>query len=327
MESVKGLVSIIIPVYNGGKYLAACLDSLSAQTYANIEILIIDDGSTDDSFAICEKYAAVNERIRLISKSNSGVSDTRNTGLDNAKGEFIVFVDCDDKIEKDYVSHLVSLMSDNIDFGVTGWTKEKENGEFVERCVTIDSEFSSEGCLMNLVTLNAVQGYPFAKIFRNKIITENNIRFDKEITIFEDLLFCCEYVNHCRKGKINTNYNDSHYIIHENSARNKTIHSKTFDAKWLTEIKALEKILEAVSSYKKSAKKVRARIALSSSFYINRMFDCGYEDKALQDELRRNVKKNLGQALFSSEGDFKWKMQALLCAISPKFEYKLKRKT
>ncbi len=327
MESVKGLVSIIIPVYNGGKYLAACLASLSAQTYENIEILIIDDGSTDDSVKICSDYSLGNNKIRLITKVNSGVSDTRNTGLENANGEFIVFVDCDDKIGKDYISHLISLMNDDIDFGVTGWTKEKENGELIEKCVAIDGEFSAEGCLMNLVTLNAVQGYPFAKIFRNQIIAENKIRFDKEITIFEDLLFCCEYVCHCRKGKINTVHNDYHYILHENSARNKTIHAKSFDTNWLTEIKALEKLLEVVSSFKKAAKKVRARIALSSSFYINRMFDCGYEDKALQDELRRNVKKNLGQALFSSEGDFKWKMQALLCAISPKFEYKLKRKT
>ena len=129
MESVKELVSIIIPVYNGGKYLAACLDSLSAQTYEDIEIIIIDDGSTDDSVKICSDYSLGNNKIRLITKVNSGVSDTRNTGLENANGEFIVFVDCDDKIEKDYISHLVSLMSDDIDFGVTGWTKEKERGE------------------------------------------------------------------------------------------------------------------------------------------------------------------------------------------------------
>ena len=85
MESVKGMVSIIVPVYNGDKYLARCIDSLVSQTYKDIEIIIIDDGSKDDSAKIAQDYAEKDQRITLLTKENSGVSDARNIGMDKAK--------------------------------------------------------------------------------------------------------------------------------------------------------------------------------------------------------------------------------------------------
>ncbi len=324
MGSADKRVSIIIPVFNGEKYLVRCLDSVVDQTYGNIEIILVDDGSSDDSVNICERYASSDDRILFIRKDNSGVSDTRNTGISHANGEFIIFIDCDDYVEKDYVAHLVSLMSDDVDFGITGWRKEKEDGSFIEDCTHINGEYGKDGVLAEIASLNAVQGYPVSKIFRHSVIKDNGLEFDKEITIFEDLLFCCSYANCCRKAKINTEYYDYHYLIREDSSRNVAIHAKTFDTRWLTEIRSLEKLLGIVEDSKKAKKKVRARIALSSSFYINRMFDCKYEDSTLQNGLRSNVKKNLAQAIFSKEGDIKWKMQALLCAVSPKLEYRFK---
>ena len=97
------LVSIIIPVYNTAKYLPNCLDSIINQSYCNLEIIIIDDGSTDDSYKIAKKYASKDPRIKLVHQKNSGQSSARNKGLSLSKGNFIAFVDSDDKVNKKFI--------------------------------------------------------------------------------------------------------------------------------------------------------------------------------------------------------------------------------
>ena len=97
------LISIIVPVYSVEKYLGECIDSILRQTYENFELILVDDGSPDDSGKICDKYAERDERIKVIHKENGGVSSARNTGLDNAKGEYITFVDSDDIIDNRYL--------------------------------------------------------------------------------------------------------------------------------------------------------------------------------------------------------------------------------
>lgn len=103
----EDLITVIINVYNGEKYIKKCLESVLNQTYKNLEILIINDGSTDSTLSICESYN--DERIRIITQENMGLSLARNTGIDNAKGEYLYFVDCDDYIENDAVEYLYNL--------------------------------------------------------------------------------------------------------------------------------------------------------------------------------------------------------------------------
>ena len=93
---METLVSVIVPVYNTEKYLEYCINSILKQTHRNIEIILVDDGSTDKSLSICNQYKKIDERINVISKQNTGVSDSRNIGVNNAKGEYILFVDSDD---------------------------------------------------------------------------------------------------------------------------------------------------------------------------------------------------------------------------------------
>jgi glycosyltransferase involved in cell wall biosynthesis len=110
---MKPLVSIIIPVYNVADFLSACIDSVICQTYKELEILLINDGSSDNSGNICEDYAKKDHRIKVIHKSNGGLSDARNTGLNIARGEFISFVDSDDIIHKNFIHILLSLLMDS----------------------------------------------------------------------------------------------------------------------------------------------------------------------------------------------------------------------
>ena len=106
-------VSFIVPVYNAGKYLHRCIDSLMQQSFTDFEVLLVDDGSSDDSGKICNDYAAKDERVKVFRKVNGGVSSARNLGLDNASGEYISFVDADDYLETNAMSD--SLFIDGYD--------------------------------------------------------------------------------------------------------------------------------------------------------------------------------------------------------------------
>ena len=107
---MKDLISIIVPVYNVEKYLNRCIDSILLQTYNNIEILLIDDGSLDKSSQICDEYMKKDKRIKVIHKKNGGLSDARNAGIDIARGKYITFIDSDDSVEKDLVEYLYKLV-------------------------------------------------------------------------------------------------------------------------------------------------------------------------------------------------------------------------
>ena len=103
-------VSIIVPIYNQEEFLNRCIDSVLNQTYKNIELILIDDGSTDASFEICKEYAVDNEKVKVFMKKNGGVSSSRNLGLRKATGEFIFFLDADDAIEKNVIENLVKFL-------------------------------------------------------------------------------------------------------------------------------------------------------------------------------------------------------------------------
>ena len=104
-----GMISVIVPVYNSVKYLDKCIQSILNQTYKNFELLLVNDGSSDNSLEICNLYALKDDRVKVIDQSNGGVSSARNAGIDYAKGEWITFVDSDDWVHKDYLLQRVAL--------------------------------------------------------------------------------------------------------------------------------------------------------------------------------------------------------------------------
>lgn len=118
MNRDSGLVTVIVPVYNVQPYIAYCLDSLVHQTYRNMEILLINDGSTDDSLRICRAYSRKDSRMRVITQKNQGLAGARNTGLDNASGDFIAFIDADDFVAADYIECLLQAFRDDTDISM-----------------------------------------------------------------------------------------------------------------------------------------------------------------------------------------------------------------
>lgn len=184
------IISVIVPVYNTEKYLPRCIDSILAQTYTDFELLLIDDGSTDSSGAICDEYAAKDSRVRVFHKENGGVSSARNLGLDNAQGEWITFVDSDDWVKEEYIE----LFINNADDLVYQSFLSIFNGETEEWDTSIRALDVNE-CLTRLYEKKAL-GYCWGKLYKTQKIKTYNIRFDENIRFREDELFVLKYLSH-----------------------------------------------------------------------------------------------------------------------------------
>lgn len=184
--------SIIIPVYNVEKYLKECLDSISLQTYSDWECILVDDGSKDSSGAICDSYAERDSRFVVIHKQNEGVSCARNTGLDSAKGEWVVFVDSDDIIQKNYLEELKKGTENNADFVFSGYTKFQD-GHIYDKVTFKPGLFvinQFDRIIPSLVRL----GTPWAKAYKRDIIEREHLRFDRKLSVSEDRLFMYSYL-------------------------------------------------------------------------------------------------------------------------------------
>ncbi len=192
---MTSLISIIIPVYNVEKYLPECLDSVINQTYKNLEILLIDDGSPDNSGKICDEYAEKDARIKVIHKENGGVSSARNLGLDIATGEYITFIDSDDFVDEHYVEYLYNdLTYQSSDMSFCGFSKYF--GQAVEPYVECFPNNLKVDCgnkhfqsfFQSFFRFNdTVFGSACRILYKKEIVKD--IRFNSNIKISEDLVF------------------------------------------------------------------------------------------------------------------------------------------
>lgn len=190
----KKLISIIIPVYNAEKYLQKCLDSILEQTYQNLEIIIVNDGSTDNSGQICQEYEKKDSRIIYIEKENGGVSDTRNTGLDRMTGSYVTFVDSDDWVEPNYVKFLYEkLIEHQADIVVGNYTRFNESNSVFYFHTSADyyekvyDNKSILDCLYDSKELlNSALIVAWGKIYKKEIIANFRFPIDR---IGEDALF------------------------------------------------------------------------------------------------------------------------------------------
>lgn len=196
MEKEKYLVSIIVPVYNVERYIERCIESILAQTYKNIELILINDGSDDNSLQICNVFSNRDKRIRVIDKENTGVSSTRNIGIELARGKYLCFIDSDDYIENNYVEMLVGNIHENaVTFCGYFVDTYKENGNISSIPKIYRKENGNE--ISNNLVYVFHQG--FLSVIWNKIydvsrLRENNIKFDEKLSLGEDLLFNLGYL-------------------------------------------------------------------------------------------------------------------------------------
>lgn len=184
--------SIIVPIYNSSKYLHECLQSIISQSFKNYEIILIDDGSTDNSLSICKEYKKKFNNIIIKSKKNGGVSSARNVGIGLSRGKYLIFVDSDDIMSSDMLS-VVNDNIDNNDLLVFGYFKKYLNKSKKFNSNNNYNLFEKKNLIY---TDENVSGYLWNKVFKKSILVENMILFDTNIHYSEDLLFINEYLKY-----------------------------------------------------------------------------------------------------------------------------------
>lgn len=218
------MVSVIVPIYNVEEYLEECLESIRNQTYTNIEVILVNDGSTDGSREICESYCEKDIRFRLINQENQGQSVARNRGVKESVGQYIMFVDSDDVVNTDALEVLLPYMKTDVDIVECEMTREKE-AFFLNKIPTIVFEGNSKEAILNCIAFRAVKFCAFTKLYRREIVEK--IPF-LEGYIYEDVFTGINYLNHIRKIIV-VDYIGYYYRVRPNSTMTKSFNEKNLD--------------------------------------------------------------------------------------------------
>ncbi len=205
------MISLIIPVYKVEKYLPQCLDSVMAQSYADFECILVDDGSPDGSGAICDAYALKDARFRVIHKENCGVSAARNTGLAAAQGRYIAFSDSDDELHEDYLKALCEA-SEFFDMVTAGAQIIHGNGTVQYGLPAYDEEVleMDREAVLNCIDRKALNSV-CNKRYKRSLLEANDIRFEEGLSLAEDTLFNANYICHCKSLRYLPNYYYTYY--------------------------------------------------------------------------------------------------------------------
>ena len=233
---MKHKVSVIIPAYNCGKYIHRTVSSLLAQTYERIEIIIVNDGSTDDMLEKLLELTAKHPSVNVITQSNSGVSCARNTGISKATGNYIMFMDADDEVKENWVASAVQAIEQNqADIAVGGYfVADMDTGLEDSRSRFSDGVFGREAFIERIFCHRDILPAVWNKIFRTDIIKEHHLRFDGKYAVGEDLLFLIQYSIYIKRAYV-FNEHTYCYFINAGGAMNAHQSGHEFKESWLTE--------------------------------------------------------------------------------------------
>lgn len=264
-------ISVIVPVYNAEKYIRQCVDSILAQKYSDFELLLIDDGSTDDSGLICDAYADLDSRVRVFHKVNGGVSSARNIGLDNARGEWIAFVDSDDSVSELYLYNMLSH-ADDVDLVISYAEIIYSNGQRKKEVYNSNIITSNYDVLFVANDLSWHTS-PWAKLYNRRLCC--NKRFIEGMHIGEDLCFLYDYMLRCSRIYVSSD-TDYFYHVDTQSSLTKRINKLT------EEQLAYEKVSEIVKELV-NVKEIVDPIALKKigwiiAYYVRRVLNAIYYD-------------------------------------------------
>lgn len=206
------LISVIVPVYNAEKFLNKSIESVINQSYKNIELILVNDGSTDNSETICNKYALADKRIKVISQNNSGPAAARNTGIRHASGDFVFFLDADDFIDRNAMGILIEKYNQyQPDLVMGNFCKLENNGEILNKNVTFhpdDMPFEQKIKKLSKTDVvsyirhflkhpsNHLISYCWARLYKLSVIKNNNVFAHEDMRLFEDFVFNLEYLKH-----------------------------------------------------------------------------------------------------------------------------------
>lgn len=263
MESLP-LISVIVPVYNGQDYLENCIESIENQTYENLEIIIINDGSTDATGAVCVKLKERFDNIYIITMEDEGVSAARNAGMDMAKGGFIAFVDADDRLRPKTLEALYNCLlkagSDIAGCKFLPFKAEEEwQAQLLNRYRITEPEIYEPAAYLKQEILNG-NSRCWSKLYRRSVV--GNLRFHKDLTIGEDMLFLVELLSYVRKIA-ETEYPGYGYYQNPKGAMN-----REFTPRYMDQISCWEKAREMAVKTDKSVETEMTTILLVSVMLV-----------------------------------------------------------
>ncbi|WP_288222083.1 glycosyltransferase family 2 protein [uncultured Clostridium sp.] len=222
------LISVVIPIYNVEKYLCKCIDSVINQTYKNIEVVLVNDGSPDNCFNICEEYRKLDKRIKVIHKENSGLSDARNKGLENTTGDYIIFLDSDDywsdnNALRELVNQINEVQADLIIFGYRKYYEDIN--KFGKECFKCDRStlLNSKNQLNYLMKHRCYESSSWNKVIRREILIDNNILFRKGV-LCEDIEWSAKLAMNIKKY----DYYQNNFLVYV-QRKNSITKSKVLD--------------------------------------------------------------------------------------------------
>ncbi len=216
-------VSIIIPVFNPGGALSKCIDSVLAQSFADIEVILINDGSTDNSDRICREFAAADKRIKYFLQENAGVSAARNRGIELACGKYICFVDSDDYVEPDYVLSMVEAMTGtDADIAIQG-LKQIQNGVMVYEEVFADGVYAMSSLSDEQFDRMFFYCGPYCKLFKSAIVKGREVRFPLGLSYGEDAVFYHTYLMCCRSMALLSRSGYNYMVANQNALSTKLL--------------------------------------------------------------------------------------------------------
>lgn len=235
-------IGVVIPVYNVESYLSRCMDSVLAQSYADLEIILVDDGSTDKSPEICDMYATADKRVKVYHKTNGGVADARNFGIKNITTKYFTLIDPDDFVKSDYIQNLVNIRDDySCDIAITGAIKIIEGTEINETEFNGNLDviqYDPEAALEDLYYRKSINVYPHGKLYP-KVYFENEQFNTGEI--YEDLSIMHRIFSQAKKIGVSS-HSDYYYVQRPHSIVN-----SEFNIKKMIQISICENIVQYVS--------------------------------------------------------------------------------
>lgn len=266
-------ISVIVPVYNTEKYLHRCVDSILAQTFTDFELLLVNDGSTDGSGAICDEYAQKDSRVRVFHKENGGVSSARNIGLDNASGEWITFVDSDDWLDSIFLEKLCFDNLDNVDIVISYAKYIDSHGILHEKKYT--SRYVEKGEIGSLFLENdlAWQTSPWAKLYKKEMC--NRLRFVEGMHIGEDLVFLYTYIWNSDRLYIN-GVNHYNYDISVGNTLTKRVNKVEEELYCYNTINDV--IIDFILKFKIKDKSILSKLNWIVGYYVRRVLNAIYYD-------------------------------------------------
>lgn len=299
-------VSIIVPVYNVEKYVSVCIDSIVHQSYRNIEIILVDDGSTDKSGVICDKWQKKDRRIKVIHKKNGGLSSARNVGLDNAHGEYISFIDSDDFIKEDMLSSLIKEMKNyECDIVCCNYFYYSNNNKQLHNVQIKENKlYSSTEAINNLFYDGYYKFYAWNKLYKRSLFGYQ-IRYP-EGKLFEDITTTYKLFKKSN-NILFLNRALYFYRVRQNSITNVKFNNRTYE------------MIEAINYVKKMEKdniEVRVGCILYQLFFLNNMLQGKKWDKKIYDIFKKDVNKYAKNILISKKLSEKRKLQILVLAYS-----------